>query len=41
MKAYLTVGLYPNGEPGEIFMRMAKGGSTIAGLMGTSAQLVR
>jgi hypothetical protein len=29
----LTVGLYPNGQPGEIFIRMAKEGSTIAGLM--------
>jgi ribonucleoside-diphosphate reductase alpha chain len=28
-----TVGLYPNGQPGEIFIRMAKEGSTIAGLM--------
>jgi len=32
-EGYLTVGLYPNGEPGEIFIRMAKEGSTIAGLM--------
>ena len=32
-EGYLTVGLYPNGEPGEIFIRMAKAGSTIAGLM--------
>src|SRR5258707_13089821 len=32
-RAYLTVGLYPNGRPGEIFIRMAKEGSTIAGLM--------
>jgi ribonucleoside-diphosphate reductase alpha chain len=30
---YLTVGLYPNGKPGEIFIRMATAGSTIAGLM--------
>jgi ribonucleoside-diphosphate reductase alpha chain len=29
----MTVGLYPNGQPGEIFIRMAKEGSTIAGLM--------
>jgi ribonucleoside-diphosphate reductase alpha chain len=29
----LTVGLYPSGQPGEIFIRMAKEGSTIAGLM--------
>jgi len=27
------VGLYPNGQPGEMFIRMAKEGSTIAGLM--------
>jgi ribonucleoside-diphosphate reductase alpha chain len=32
-ECYLTVGLYPNGQPGEIFIRMAKEGSTIAGLM--------
>jgi ribonucleoside-diphosphate reductase alpha chain len=32
-EGYLTVGLYPDGEPGEIFIRMAKEGSTIAGLM--------
>jgi ribonucleoside-diphosphate reductase alpha chain len=32
-EGYFTVGLYPNGKPGEIFIRMAKAGSTIAGLM--------
>ena len=32
-EGYLTVGLYPNGQPGEIFIRMAKAGSTISGLM--------
>jgi ribonucleoside-diphosphate reductase alpha chain len=32
-EGYLTVGLYPNGQPGEVFIRMAKEGSTIAGLM--------
>jgi ribonucleoside-diphosphate reductase alpha chain len=32
-EGYLTVGFYPNGQPGEIFIRMAKAGSTIAGLM--------
>jgi ribonucleoside-diphosphate reductase alpha chain len=32
-EGYLSVGLYPNGKPGEIFIRMAKAGSTIAGLM--------
>ncbi len=32
-EGYVTVGLYPNGQPGELFIRMAKEGSTIAGLM--------
>ena len=32
-EGYVTVGFYPNGQPGEIFIRMAKEGSTIAGLM--------
>jgi ribonucleoside-diphosphate reductase alpha chain len=32
---YLTVGLYENGEPGEVFLKMAKEGSTISGLMDT------
>ena len=32
-KGYLTVGLYEDGAPGEIFVVMAKEGSTISGLM--------
>lgn len=32
-EGYLIIGLYENGQPGEIFIRMAKAGSTIAGLM--------
>lgn len=32
-EGYLMVGLYEDGQPGEIFIRMAKAGSTIAGLM--------
>jgi ribonucleoside-diphosphate reductase alpha chain len=32
-EGYLMVGLYEDGQPGEIFVRMAKEGSTIAGLM--------
>jgi ribonucleoside-diphosphate reductase alpha chain len=32
-EGYLMVGLYEDGQPGEIFIRMAKEGSTIAGLM--------
>ena len=31
-EGYLMVGLYEDGQPGEIFIRMAKAGSTIAGL---------
>ena len=32
-EGYLMVGLYADGQPGEVFIRMAKAGSTIAGLM--------
>ena len=32
-EGYLTVGLYEDGEPGELFITMAKEGSTIGGLM--------
>jgi len=32
-EGYITVGLYPNGDPGEIFITMAKEGSTVSGLM--------
>ncbi len=32
-KGYLTVGLYEDGRPGEVFVVMSKAGSTIAGLM--------
>jgi len=39
-EGYLTVGFYPNGQPGEIFIRMAKAGSTIAGLMECFGTLV-
>ncbi|UCE87860.1 MAG: vitamin B12-dependent ribonucleotide reductase [Deltaproteobacteria bacterium] len=36
-EGYLTVGLYEDGSPGEIFLRMAKEGSTVSGLMDTIA----
>jgi ribonucleoside-diphosphate reductase alpha chain len=39
-EGYLTVGLYPNGQPGEIFIKMAKEGSTISGLMDAFATSV-
>ena len=32
-EGYITVGLYPTGQPGEIFIKMAKEGSTVSGLM--------
>ena len=32
-EGYLTVGLYEDGKPGELFITMAKEGSTIGGLM--------
>jgi len=31
-EGYLTIGLYPDGRPGEIFIKMAKEGSTISGM---------
>jgi ribonucleoside-diphosphate reductase alpha chain len=39
-EGYVTVGLYPNGQPGEIFIKMAKEGSTISGLMDAFATSV-
>ncbi|HYG65558.1 MAG TPA: vitamin B12-dependent ribonucleotide reductase, partial [Thermoanaerobaculia bacterium] len=36
-EGYLTVGLYDDGMPGEIFLVMAKEGSTISGLMDSLA----
>ncbi len=37
---YITCGLYEDGSPGEIFVRMAKEGSTIAGLMDSFATAI-
>lgn len=34
-QGYIMVGLYPDGRPGELFIKMAKQGSTISGLMDT------
>jgi ribonucleoside-diphosphate reductase alpha chain len=39
-EGYITVGLYPDGQPGEIFMKMAKEGSTVSGLMDSLATTV-
>jgi ribonucleoside-diphosphate reductase alpha chain len=38
-KGYLTVGLFEDGEPGELFIQMNKEGSTIGGLMDSVATL--
>jgi ribonucleoside-diphosphate reductase alpha chain len=38
-KGYLTVGLFEDGSPGELFIQMNKEGSTIGGLMDTIATL--
>jgi len=32
-EGYLTVGLFPDGRPGEIFIKMSKEGSTLSGLV--------
>jgi ribonucleoside-diphosphate reductase alpha chain len=36
-EGYIIVGLYPDGEPGEIFIKIAKEGSTVSGLMDSFA----
>jgi ribonucleoside-diphosphate reductase alpha chain len=36
-EGYITVGLYQDGSPGEIFITMAKEGSTVSGLMDSFA----
>ena len=38
-EGYITVGLYEHGQPGELFIHMAKEGSTIGGLMDTVGTL--
>jgi ribonucleoside-diphosphate reductase alpha chain len=38
-EGYLTVGLYDDSQPGEIFLKMAKEGSTVSGLMDTIATM--
>jgi len=39
-EGYLTVGLYRDGKPGELFITMAKEGSTVSGLMDSFALAV-
>jgi adenosylcobalamin-dependent ribonucleoside-diphosphate reductase len=39
-EGYITVGLYEDGNPGEIFVKMAKEGSTVSGLMDSFATAI-
>jgi ribonucleoside-diphosphate reductase alpha chain len=39
-EGYITVGLYEDGTPGEVFISMAKEGSTISGLMDSFATAI-
>ncbi len=39
-EGYITVGMYDDGSPGEIFITMAKAGSTISGLMDAFATAI-
>lgn len=39
-EGYLTVGLFPDGTPGEVFLNVSKQGSTVNGLFDTVAMLV-
>lgn len=37
---YITVGLFPDGQPGEVFINIAKEGSTLGGLMNSFAKAI-
>ncbi len=39
-EGYITVGLYDDGSPGEIFINMSKEGSTVSGLMDAFARAI-
>ncbi len=39
-EGYITVGLYPEGQPGEIFLTMAKEGTVVSGMMDAFATAV-
>jgi ribonucleoside-diphosphate reductase alpha chain len=39
LEGYITVGFYDDGRPGEVFVKIAKHGSTISGLVDTIAVL--
>lgn len=36
-RGYITINVYPSGQPGELFIRVAKCGSTLAGLLDSLA----
>lgn len=33
-EGHIIVGMYPDGRPGEVFIKMSKEGSTVSGVMG-------
>ena len=37
---YITVGLFPNGQPGEVFLNISKEGSTLGGLTNSFAKAI-
>jgi ribonucleoside-diphosphate reductase alpha chain len=39
-EGYITVGLYPDSQPGELFITMAKEGSTVSGLVSSFGKAV-
>lgn len=39
LEGYLTVGLYPDGRPGELFLKIARHGEAVSGLADTVAVL--
>ena len=39
-EGYITVGLYPDRQPGELFITMAKEGSTLSGFISSFAQAI-
>lgn len=40
VEIYITVGLYPDGSPGEIFVKLGRHGDTVKGLVGQWATVV-
>jgi ribonucleoside-diphosphate reductase alpha chain len=39
-EGYITVGMYDDGKPGEVFINMSKEGSTVSGLMDAFARAI-